>query len=152
MLCKIFLFPLLFIFVLYLKDFCSCSESFYGKKKKNPLKHRLDFHIIHFPSHPGSHLTLSLGIPWQSSHCQVPGFGWGTKTPLVQFSSVQSLSRVQLFATPWTAVCQASLSITNSQSLLKLMSIEPVMPSNHLIICHPLLLPPSISQHQGLCK
>ena len=58
--------------------------------------------------------------------------------------SVQSLSRVQLFATPWTAPCQASLSITNSQSLLKLTSIELVMPSNHLILYHPLLLPPSI--------
>ena len=58
--------------------------------------------------------------------------------------TVQSLSRVQLFATPWTAACQASLSIINSQSLLKLMSIESVMPSNHLILCHPLLLPPSI--------
>ena len=54
------------------------------------------------------------------------------------------LSHVRLFATPWTAVCQASLSITNSQSLLKLMSIELVMPSNHLILCHPLLLLPSI--------
>ena len=63
---------------------------------------------------------------------------------LFQFSSVQSLSCIQLFATPWTAACQASLSITNSQSLLKLMSIESVMPSNHLILCHPLLLPPSI--------
>ena len=52
---------------------------------------------------------------------------------------VQSLSHVQLFETPWTAACQASLSITNSQSLLKLMSIESVMPSNHLILCHPLL-------------
>ena len=61
-----------------------------------------------------------------------------------QFSSVQSLSHVQLFVTPWTAVCQASLSITSSWSLLKLMSIESVMPSNHLILCHPLLLPPSI--------
>ena len=59
-------------------------------------------------------------------------------------SSVLSLSRVRLFATPWTAACQASLSITNSRSLLKLMSIELVMPSNHLIICRPLLLPPSI--------
>ena len=62
----------------------------------------------------------------------------------VQFSSVQSLSRVQLFATPWTAAGQASLSITNSWSLLKLMSVESVMPSNHLILCHPLLLLPSI--------
>ena len=58
--------------------------------------------------------------------------------------SVQSLSRVRLFATPWTAAGQASLSITNSRSLLRLMSIELVMPSNHLILCCPLLLPPSI--------
>ena len=62
----------------------------------------------------------------------------------VQFSSVQSLSHVQLFATPWTAALQASLSITNSWSLFKLMSIELVMPSSHLILCCPLLLPPSI--------
>ena len=62
----------------------------------------------------------------------------------LQFSSVQSLSRVRLFVTPWTTACQASLSITNSWSLLKLMSIESVMPSNHLIICHPLLLLPSV--------
>ena len=60
-------------------------------------------------------------------------------------SSVQSLSRVQLFATPWTAARQASLSITNSRSLPKLMYIESVMPSNHLILCRPLLLLPSIS-------
>ena len=53
-------------------------------------------------------------------------------------------SRVRLLATPWTAARQASLSVTNSQSLLKLMSIESVMPSNHLILCHPLLVPPSI--------
>ena len=61
-----------------------------------------------------------------------------------QFSSVQSLSRVQLFATPWTAAHQASLCITNSWSLLKLMSIESVMPSNHLILRQPLLLLPSM--------
>ena len=61
-----------------------------------------------------------------------------------KFSSVQSLSRVQFFATPWTAARQASLSITNSQSLPKLMSIELVIPSNHLILCRSLLLPPSI--------
>ena len=60
------------------------------------------------------------------------------------FSSVQLLSRVQLFVTPWTAAHQASLSITNSRSLLKLTSIESVMPSNHLILCHPFLLSPSI--------
>ena len=62
----------------------------------------------------------------------------------VQFSSVQSLSRVQLLETPWTAAHQTSLSITNSRSLLKFMSIESVMPSNHFIICRPLLLLPSI--------
>ena len=64
---------------------------------------------------------------------------------------VQSLSHVQLFVTPWTAACQASLSFTISWSLLKLMSIESVMPSNHLILCH-LPFPPdlSLSQHQGL--
>ena len=65
-------------------------------------------------------------------------------TYMYQFSSVQSLSRVRLFATPWTAARQASLSITNSQSLLKLMPIESVMISNHLVLCRPLLLPPSI--------
>ena len=59
-------------------------------------------------------------------------------------TSVQLLSRVRLFATPWTATCQFSLSITNFRSLLKHMSIESVMPSNHLIRCHPLLLLPSI--------
>ena len=59
----------------------------------------------------------------------------------IQFSSVQSLSRVRLFVTPWTAARQASLSITNSQSLLTLMSIESVIPSSHLILCLPLLLP-----------
>ena len=59
-------------------------------------------------------------------------------------NSVEALSHVWLFATPWTAAHQASLSITNSRSLLKLMSIKSVMPSNHLILCCPLLLPPSI--------
>ena len=80
---------------------------------------------------------------------------WTTLPPL---SSVQLLSRVRLFATPWTAAHQASLSITNSQSLPKLMSIESVMPSNHLILCRPLLLLPSIfpsirlfSNESGLC-
>ena len=63
---------------------------------------------------------------------------------IIQFSSFRSLSCVRLFVTPWSAACQASLSITNSQSLPKLMSIESVMPSNHLIICRPLVLLPSI--------
>ena len=63
---------------------------------------------------------------------------------LAVFSSVQLLSRARLFVTPWTTACQASLSITSFRSLLKLMSIESVMLSNHLILCHPLLLLPSI--------
>ena len=74
------------------------------------------------------------------------------------FSSIQSLSHVRLSATPWTATLQASLSIANSRSLLKLMSIESVMPSNHLILCRPLLLLPSIfpsirvfSKESALC-
>ena len=62
----------------------------------------------------------------------------------IQFGSVQSLSHVWLFATPWTTACRASLSITNSWSPPKPISIESVMPSNHLILCHPLLLLPSI--------
>ena len=75
--------------------------------------------------------------------------GFPTRWPMcrmyaLQLSSGQSLSRVRLFMTPLTAACQASLSITNSQSLLKFMSIESVMPSNHLILCSPLYLQPSI--------
>jgi len=73
---------------------------------------------------------------------------WNQRVPQsfhsVQFSSAQSLSRVQLFGTPWTTACQASLSITNSQNSPKLMSIKSVMPSNYLILCCPLLLLPSI--------
>ena len=69
---------------------------------------------------------------------------WSLATLGGKFSSVQSLSRVQLFATPWTAGREASLSITNSRSLFKLMTIESVMPSNHLILCLPFLLLPSL--------
>ena len=68
----------------------------------------------------------------------------------IQFSSVQSLNCVLLFAAPWTAACQASLSITNSRSLLKLMSIGSVMP--FIILCHPLLLPPSIFPSIRVCS
>ena len=86
---------------------------------------------------------------WGSQTCSgrcfkrdTPSSGRGGHCPLAfQFSSVQLLSRVRLFATPWTAASQASLSISNSRNLLKLVSIESVMPSNHLILCHSLLLP-----------
>ena len=89
------------------------------------------------------------GLPWWSLCTPIVGamgsiLGWGSKIPHAAFSSVQSHSRVQLFVTSWTAARQASLSITNSRSFLKLKSIELVMPSSHLILCCPLLLPPSI--------
>ena len=71
-----------------------------------------------------------------------PSVACYTSLSSVQF--FQWLSHVRLFVTPWTAACQVSLSITNSQSLLKVMSIESVMPSNHLILCRPLLLLPSV--------
>ena len=78
-------------------------------------------------------------------------FFYGVGVSVASGMIVQSLSHVQLFATPWTAAHRASLSITSSQSLLKLMSIESVMPSGHLILCHPLSPPVlNLSQHQGL--
>ena len=83
----------------------------------------------------------SLQLPQLHSFSHVHRLKWMGYLWLPTLSSVQSLSCVQLFVTPWTAALQASLSITNSQSLLKLMPIESVMPSNHLILCHPLLLP-----------
>ena len=95
--------------------------------------------FVHY--HPPSFLSPSLReVP---SSC---GLAAGICTWLTHghFSSVQSLGHVWLFVTPWTAACQASLSTTNSRSLLKLMSIELVMPSSHLILCRPLLLLPSI--------
>ena len=86
----------------------------------------------------------------QSMGSQRVGHHWETKHSTflkqfsVQFSSVQSLSCVQLFSTPWIAACQACLSITNSRSSLRLTSIKSVMPSSYLILCHPLLLLPPI--------
>ena len=100
--------------------------------------------LAYYTTHPPT--TNSIIIPsqcwalWQTLEVQMQS----TPLPTTQFSSVQSLSRVWLFVTPWTAARQASLSITNSQSLLKLMSINSVMPFNHLILCRPLLLLPSV--------
>ena len=103
-----------------------------------------------------NHLTFCslLAIWWSSIH---PRRYWPSMTDSEiymgllwhQFSSIQSLSRVWLFATPWIAVHQASPSITNSRSSPKLMSIESVMPSSHLILCRPLLLLPSIPPASG---
>ena len=106
------------------------------------------------PSHPQSppsptafNLSQHQGLfQWVSSSLQVAKvLGFQLQHQSFQWiRSDQSLSRVWLFATPWIAAHQASLSITNSRSLLKLMSVESVMRSNHLILCRPLLLPPSI--------
>ena len=81
---------------------------------------------------------------WKPTRPRRLGFITCSGISSVQLSSVQSLSRVRLSATPWTAARQASLSITSSRSLLKLVSIELVMPSNHLLLCRPLLLLPSV--------
>ena len=93
-----------------------------------------------------SHLTFENHCYREALECFcIPQVCWGLKEwGLLPFSSVQSLSHVRLFATPWTATHQASLSITNSRSPPKHMSIESVMPSIHLILCRPLLLLPSI--------
>ena len=91
-------------------------------------------------SNQGLNPHLLYLLHWQADSLPLSHLG----SPVIKFSSVQSLSHVQLFATPWIAARQASLSITNSQSLLKLMSIESVMPSSHLILCRPLLLLPPI--------
>ena len=95
--------------------------------------------------------TLAWKIPWTEEPGRLQSMGSQRANLLTaeqiyfQFSSVvQSFSRVRLFVTPWIAARQASLSIANSQSSLKLVSIESVMPSNHLILCRPLLLLPSI--------
>ena len=82
-----------------------------------------------------------------SLNCNMPGSAihgilQAKKLVWIQFNSIQSTGRVWLFVTPWISACQASLSITNSWSLLKFMSNESVMPSNHIILCRPLLLPP----------
>ena len=88
-----------------------------------------------------------LSFPWRKEQSLEFKSGWNSSNPFSVPGTVvvvQLLSCVRSFATPWTAAHQASLSFSLSQSLLKIMSIESVMPSNHLILCHPLLLPPSI--------
>ena len=87
----------------------------------------------------GSKITVAGDCSHEIKRCLLLG-----RKAMTNLSSVQLLSHVWLFETPWTAALQASLSITNSRSLLRLMSVESVMPSNHLIFCHPLLLLPSI--------
>ena len=115
---------------------CKLYHNLQGSHIKEFLK------PLHHLSHQGSTYVKSLWPQWKG---QVKGpRPFCQSFSSVQFSSVQVLSHVWLFVTPWTAACQASLSITSSWSLLKLMSINSVMPSNHLILCCPLLLLPSI--------
>ena len=100
----------------------------------------------HLPSASAIESCAAAAADLWHTQKEVQSGEWGTQQGNWwnrSLSSVQSLSRVWLFPTPWTAACQASLSITNSQTSPKLTSIESVMPSNHLILCHP-LLPPSI--------
>ena len=132
----------------------------YGKCMYTFIKPRVSLESNSYPVSHGFGPMHSL-VQWAAKDTE----GWVTKFQLGIWSvrtgwlclsqsqvtgnsSVQSLSRVRLFATPWTAAHQASLSITNTRSLLKLMSLESVMPSNHLILCHP-LLPPSIFPNNG---
>ena len=140
---------------------CTCTQlclTFYNPMDHNPpgsSVHRVSQErIMEWLPFPPSGYFLNPGI--ESVSLVSPALAGGFFTTatlgksfwLVKFSSVQLLSRIQLFVTPWIAARQASLSITNSRSLLKPMSIESMMPSNHLILCHLLLLPsifPSIT-------
>ena len=133
----------------------SCLDNPHGQRSlagPGPWRHRVGHDWVTKHTHTDylEHLLQFLGPKcvnkWMDiSHCLVfSKFLKILRLPHWKFSSVQSLSPVQLFVTPWTAARQASLSITNSWSVLKLMSIESLMPSNHLILCHPLFLLPSI--------
>ena len=138
-------------------DSCSLLQGIFPTKKSNSGLLHCRW-ILYQPSHQGSPRILEqVAYPFSSRSswprnlisvsCIIGRFftRWATReAPSFFFSSVQSLSRVRLFATPLIAACQASLSIINSRSLPKLMSIESVMPSSHLILCHPLLLLPPI--------
>ena len=101
------------------------------------------------------HGSLVSSLKWHNYIICPTELFWGLnehvcRTVSVQFVVVQSLSHVRLFVTPWTTACEASLSFTISQNLLKLVSIESVMPCIHLILCYSLLIFLSLSQHQGL--
>ena len=113
------------------------------------VHHIIDPHILYFYCYFNNQLKLDFICKFIAVNCCNLGVAKScVRYTFLYFSSVQSLSHVQLFVTPWIAARQASLSITNSRSLLKLVSIESVTPSNHLILCCPFLLPsifPSIS-------
>ena len=118
---------------------------------KKAVKHWHQFYTVSFKKQKREEYLsihfIKLLLPWHQNRRNTI-----KKTSGQYLSSVQSLSHVQLFVTPWTAALQASLSIINSWSLLKLMSIKLVMPSSHLILCRPLLLPPSIFPSIRVCS
>ena len=126
----------------------SLQERNRGENRRKNVQRSLDLFLI-FPcgqregQSPGSPSLQKTCSPWRSL-ILLDGLEPNCLSQVIQFSSVQSHSRVRLFATPWIAVHQALLSITNSQSSLKLMPIKSVMPSIHLIPCRPLLLLPPI--------
>ena len=118
-------------------------------QKRNELGYNVLHHLPYSPDLlPNDYTSLSISTTFFREDASTT-----SRTQKMLSNSVQSLRHVWLFLNPWTATRQGSLSITNAQSLLKLMSIMSVMPSNHLILCRPLLLPPSIfPSHQGLFK
>ena len=134
------------------KSICSESPSKYEKIRKIlTCSNSPDLGLVVFENwstHGSPDSWLKGRMKWYPWSLKMPYFSWFSNSfpssLLHVHYSVQSLSRVRLFVTPWTAARQASLSITNSQSPSNPMSIELVMPSNHLILCHPLLLLPSI--------
>ena len=115
------------------------------------FRHRL-YNSLNYSKCYKNTLTIQLENYWILIGILDNNTNWTTQTcgrqKLIQIRSDQSLSPVRLFATPWIAACQASLSITNSQSSLRLTSIESVMPSSHLILCRPLLLLWVSSSHE----
>ena len=119
------------------KKFCTAKQTM-RKIKRQSMEQKRILQITN-TTNAFQNIKKHLQFNSKKNTPQNPFFKWAR-----DLSSVQSLSCVQLFATPWTAAHQASLPITNFQSLLKLTPIELVMPSNHLTLCHPLLLPPSI--------
>ena len=113
------------------------------KINRKKIKLHSDITDKHRRKNPQQNSSKQNSATHHKAHTPGSGCVYSTNARVLQFSSAELLSHVRIFATPWTAACQASLSITSSKSLLRLMSIESMIPSNHLILYHPLLFPPS---------
>ena len=134
-----------FYFFIIIYFFCRCFSGFWNHLKKHFL---FLFSLSH---HSNICLLFLIKNKWRATHCVCVCVCVCVWIYMHHFSSVPSLSLVWLFAIPWIAACQASLSITITQSSLKLTSIESVLPSSHLVLCRSLFfLPPNPSQHQSL--